>query len=349
MGETARAYDVLVLGGGLSGLAAAWALEQRGIGYAIVEVKDRLGGSIITTEHAGYTLDGTHFMLEKNGDWPFLGELGLPDSALVQVGRYRMGHLVCFRHGTETLVRALAAQVRAPLLLRMAAASIGPLPDGRWGVCLENGVLLTARAVIVALPARYAARVLASWQPEAAFFLGSVAYEPTVRVSAGFAAADVPGLPANSDTLKVDWAVRDPRIRFVHAYTLPDRVPQGGRLLRVGVRVEGGESEPPTPEAVEAAAALGRAVITDGARVLNAAAEPVFTAAHFWPEADPLGLGVPEQVRGMAVLKAALPPTLAVIGSDTADRAAERYLERRIHNAHAAVRRIAEDGLGVRG
>ena len=40
--------DVLIVGGGLSGLALAPKLEKSGVNYLVVEANDRLGGRILT-------------------------------------------------------------------------------------------------------------------------------------------------------------------------------------------------------------------------------------------------------------------------------------------------------------
>jgi hypothetical protein len=127
--------DVIILGGGLTGLAAAWELERLGVDYALIEVKRRLGGSIYTERRDGFVLDGGAFISEKYGEWGFLAELGLGDS-LIHMGVYRDGELVAFRHGTQSLVDALATKITHPIYYRMAGSSIGMIEGGRCGVCL---------------------------------------------------------------------------------------------------------------------------------------------------------------------------------------------------------------------
>ena len=48
--------DVLIVGGGLSGLAIASKLEKSGVNYLVVEANDRLGGRILTksVKEAGF-------------------------------------------------------------------------------------------------------------------------------------------------------------------------------------------------------------------------------------------------------------------------------------------------------
>lgn len=45
--------QVLVIGGGLSGLTAARALHQAGIGFRLIEARDRLGGRILSVDTSG--------------------------------------------------------------------------------------------------------------------------------------------------------------------------------------------------------------------------------------------------------------------------------------------------------
>lgn len=49
-GEPTKTHDhqphVLIIGGGIAGLSAAWQLQQQGISYTLVEAANRLGGMI---------------------------------------------------------------------------------------------------------------------------------------------------------------------------------------------------------------------------------------------------------------------------------------------------------------
>ncbi len=63
--------QVIVIGGGIAGLAAAWQLQQSGIDYALLEASDRWGGVIRTERVEGY------------GAIPFIIEHG-PDAFLTR-------------------------------------------------------------------------------------------------------------------------------------------------------------------------------------------------------------------------------------------------------------------------
>ncbi|MDZ4769803.1 MAG: FAD-dependent oxidoreductase [Chloroflexota bacterium] len=309
---------IVIVGGGLTGLAAAWALERLRQPYTLIEVKPRLGGSIATHREAGFVLDGAAFLLERYESWHWLGDLGL-GGELARFGAYRDGDLMYFRGGSEMLVTAMSARLTlGTIMTRMAVSSIGRLADGGvLGVCLENGVMLPARAIVVTAPARYAAHMLTSLSSDAALILDEHRYDPIVRVSFGVhQLADgwmPPGVPNY--------------VKFLHTFTpatLPGRIPAGGTLIRVGVRLN---PAVPTP-----AAALDAA-----RRLLPASVDPVVAWTHYWSEADSLTRHLPEHAAAMDALDAALPPDVVIAGSDY--RA--KRLDQQIEDGRAAARRVA--------
>jgi protoporphyrinogen oxidase len=302
--------DVIIIGGGLTGMAAAWELEQRRISYRLIEVKNRLGGSIVTRREAGFTLDGVGLEHEQYGEWAFLPELGLED-ALVPLGRYRDGQLVVFRDGTQTLTDAIERRLTAPIMKRMAVSSIGQV-GAHFGICLENGLMLDARAVIVTAPARYAAHMLHSFQPDAALLLLDYRYDPVVRVSLGYRADAAPDIPDNLP------------LKFIQRYTQPERIPADHVLIRAGVRLDGVIKSPDD--------ALRRV------RSLLNAPDPVVQWAYYWAEADPLSRYLPEHAEAMDALDRLLPAGVVVAGSDY--RA--KRLDQQVEQGRAAARRIAE-------
>jgi protoporphyrinogen oxidase len=305
--------EVIIIGGGLTGISAAWELEQRRIPYRLIEVKNRLGGSIVTKREAGFTLDGSAFVLEKYGDWPFLAELGLSEAdALVPVGRYRDGQLVIFRDGTQTLVDAIERRLTAPIMQRMAVSSIGQLGAGRFEICLENGLALNARAVIVTAPARYAEHMLRALAPEAALLLLDYRYDPVVRVSLGYPRDAVPTTLPDASALK-----------FLQRYDMPERVPSEHVLIRAGVRMDDSIKSP--DDAIRRVRALFDA-------------EPVAQWTYYWPEADSLSRYLPEHTEAMDRIDALLPVGVALAGSDY--RA--RRLDQQVAQGRAAAAKVAQ-------
>ena len=293
-------HHVLILGGGLTGLSAALELQRIGLAYTLIEVKPRLGGAIASERRGGFLFDGGPFLLERYADWPWLAELGLSE-AVRHFAPYRDGELVTFEGGTQQLTDALAARLTGTVLTRMAASSVGEL-DNAFGVCLENGILKNASAVIVAVPARYAAHLLYDLAPEAALLLDDFRYDPVARVSLGYRKADLPAALPEADGT---------RLKFLQAFTLPGRVPEDGVYIRAGVRVEPGESEGDWIAAV---------------RPLIGPAEPLAAWARYWPEADPLTGRLPEFGDTLRAIRAALPARVALCGSDYGARRVDEQM-----------------------
>ena len=50
--------DVAIVGGGISGLSAAFDLQQRGLSACVLEASDRAGGVIRTDRIHGWVIDG---------------------------------------------------------------------------------------------------------------------------------------------------------------------------------------------------------------------------------------------------------------------------------------------------
>jgi protoporphyrinogen oxidase len=297
--------DVVVIGGGLTGLAAAWELERLGVGYTLIEVKGRLGGSIKTVREHGFTVDAGSFIMEKYAEWPFLAALGL-DDALEVVGKYRDGDLVIFKDGTQTLVDALAARITQPVMLRMAVSSLGELPGGRFGVCLENGLLLDAGAVIVTAPARYAEHMLRTLQPEIAYRLMDYRYDSVARVTLGYRREDVGEIPESPP--------EDYGITFWQWTAHPSRVPPDHVMIRAGLRLSV-EDDVPENLALQLAA------------LMQWPLNPVIQRADYWPEADPLTRHLPEHAENMDAIQNLLKPGVALAGSDYRAKRLDQQVE----------------------
>ena len=72
-GEDGATYDVLVIGGGAAGIAAAGQAKNKGLTVKLVEANNRLGGRICTENMGGLMVDlGANFIW---GQGPVCGEL----------------------------------------------------------------------------------------------------------------------------------------------------------------------------------------------------------------------------------------------------------------------------------
>ncbi len=216
--------DVVVIGGGLTGLSACFQLEKSNLRYTVIELKRRFGGSIRSASENGFIMDSSAFAFSSLADEPWLPELGLTDQLLPL-----SADAFIFRSGTESLIRALAAKLPGGRLMRMALSSIGR-HRRRFTICLENGLMYDAGALILAVPARYAARMLYNLAPAAAKRLANCQYESIWQVALGFHKRDLPrSLPAANNLgfsylLSTDYLGRVPdRDHLLIQLALPAR------------------------------------------------------------------------------------------------------------------------------
>src|SRR3954462_7180077 len=72
---------VVIVGGGIAGLAAAWELQQQGIDYILLEGSNRLGGKILTECVDGFIIEAAadSFLTTKPAAWQLCHEIGLAD------------------------------------------------------------------------------------------------------------------------------------------------------------------------------------------------------------------------------------------------------------------------------
>jgi protoporphyrinogen oxidase len=307
--------DVIIVGGGLSGLAAAWELEQQNIPFTLIEVKGRLGGSIISERRGGFVLDGGPFILYQSRPWAWLDALGLGD-ALFTVGELPNGsRLVAFKNGTQTLIDALVARLRVGRVMpRMAVSTLGHL-DKQFGVCLENGMVIQAAALIVAAPARYAERLFYTFVPEISQRLLEFHYDTVTRISLGYPIGAIP-VPVQ--------APPDTGFAFGRWTDNPHRVPPGHVLVQIGVRF-------PLPRTTP------ENLIAELRQNLKWSADPVVARVDFWPESHCLSAHDPEHGARMRAIDALLPDGVALIGSDYRGW----QVEDRVEQGQQAARRIA--------
>src|SRR5215471_12766896 len=143
MGVNGRdAVEVVVVGGGISGLAATYELQRRGVDVRLVEASDRPGGVIRTDRFEGWVVDGgpDALLTQKRAAIALCGELGLTDrlvSTLTPRTAYvlRDGRLHPIPEGSflgfPVRARALAASSLFSLggKLRMACEMVVPRSD----------------------------------------------------------------------------------------------------------------------------------------------------------------------------------------------------------------------------
>ena len=168
---------ILIIGGGLSGLALAEALEAQGSDYMLVEARPRFGGRIMTEHHGG-----GYFDLGPAWFWPgqpriaaLIDRLGLEkfdqfaDGDLTyedERGQIQRGRGFASMQGSWRLAGGLAALTQAladrlPDARKRLNAPVASLSKTDAGIkaTLTSGESLNADRVVFALPPRIAAEV----------------------------------------------------------------------------------------------------------------------------------------------------------------------------------------------
>ena len=309
--------DVVVIGGGLSGLSACYELEKRRVPYTVIEVKRRFGGGIRGSFEGGFIMDACAFAFRPIADDALLEDLGL-QKRMIQIS----AEAFAFADGTEALICALANRLRGGRLMRMALSSVGRLRN-RFTICLENGIMLDAGALILALPARYAARMLWNLSPLAAERLAGFRYDSIRRVSLGYHKRDLP--------MRIDGG-RTETFPFIIRTDYPGRAPDRDHLLiQVGLRSVDDRS---SAEFIRAAT-----------RHFGWSAPPLVARVDYWSEADlreDYGAAHSDNVRAIREL---LPAGLSLIGSDYCREAPSSDGVARLDERIRAGRRAARDAV----
>ncbi|MEM6985785.1 MAG: FAD-dependent oxidoreductase, partial [Pseudomonadota bacterium] len=178
--------EVLIVGGGLSGLALADRLTQRGTDFLLVEAQDRLGGRIAT-----HIVGGAAFDLGPTWFWPgqprmaalaerfqipvfeqhYAGDLMFQDqTGAIQRGRGYASMQGSYRlaGGMGALIDALAAAIDGARVLTNTRLKTVQHATGRITATLDQAgtpVTVTASQIVLAIPPRVAADTV-RFEPE---------------------------------------------------------------------------------------------------------------------------------------------------------------------------------------
>jgi monoamine oxidase len=179
--------QVLVIGGGLSGLTAARALHCAGIDFQLIEARDRLGGRVLSVDATGRFVGP--FDLGPSWFWPgiqpafkgFVHEAGVASFSQADAGdllfqrgqgpaqRYPgMRHepvSMRMRGGTAALITALARGLPPEMIRLNTVATHLSLRSAGVDVTTADGQVLAAAQVLLALPPRLLAAQIAFHPP----------------------------------------------------------------------------------------------------------------------------------------------------------------------------------------
>ncbi|KAB7615206.1 NAD(P)-binding protein [Amylibacter sp. SFDW26] len=172
-----RSTDVIIVGGGLSGLALADHLEQAGIAYLILEARDRLGGRIKVGEYNDSFVD-----LGPSWFWP--GQYRIADAVkrfgLKQFNQYAAGTLSFedqngevhrnmgyasmegsyrVKGGMTSVIKAYAGALDETKIITDAPVKTARLTNG-VEVVLENGTVVKGQKLVLAIPPRVASNIV---------------------------------------------------------------------------------------------------------------------------------------------------------------------------------------------
>ncbi len=117
--------SVVVVGGGITGLAAAWTLSDHGIETVLLEASDRLGGKLHTIDVGGVQMEAGADSFVVRGDVPdWCVELGIHNE-LVEPAVF--GGLVWRARRTQPLPKGTFMGIPSSPAVALKAAPLGPL------------------------------------------------------------------------------------------------------------------------------------------------------------------------------------------------------------------------------
>ncbi|MBP6469166.1 MAG: protoporphyrinogen oxidase [Chloroflexi bacterium] len=237
-------------------------------------------------------------------------------------GRPPTSMFVSMKAGMNDLVTTLRAQLTGECLLETAVTRIETRdwrPESKpsisslqspstYTLTLDNGRTLTANAIILAVPAYIAARLIGDLAPDAAAELDAIRYVSTGTISLAYRRDEIDH-PLNG------FGVVIPRSenRAINAITwtstkFDQRAPEGYALVRVFF---GGSRTPQMMDIPDGE--LLHQVRRELAAIMGLTAVPVFHRIYRWPQANPqYDVGHLDRV---VAIEAALPAGIHVTGS----------------------------------
>jgi protoporphyrinogen/coproporphyrinogen III oxidase len=182
------------------------------------------------------------------------------------------------RGGLSQLTEKLAASLDPSGILVGRRVEAIERVEGCYRARLEDGTALEADAVILALPAHAAARIVSSLSPTLAGLFAQIPYSSAMTISLGFRAEQVAGLPAGFGFLvPAKEKRRLLACTFVHR-KFPGSAPEGMALLRCFM---GGSRDAEVLKVGDdEALSIVRRELSE---ILGLKADHLFVRIHRWP------------------------------------------------------------------
>jgi len=319
---------VAVVGAGLAGLSAGWELNHAGADVVVLDAGRQPGGMIVTERRDGFIVEGgpDGFLAAEPDIQDLAREVGIEERLVDQVargaalwtgrsleplpegraaellgiqGRWDVGAqhdaplhggFTTFTTGMADVVEALVTCLRPRLRTTQGVTAIAPAARG-WRLSFTGASSLDAEAVILAVPAWVAARLLAGLGVSAARALDTVLYAPSITVSLAYRADQVPAPLEGAGFVAAPDSGSAVRACTYAWRKYPNRAPEGYALVRAFVGP--GDGDP---------AAIAHAEL---AAILGIEGDPLWARAFHWPR------GLPRYPRGHADRVAAVRERLA--------------------------------------
>ena len=176
-------FDLLVLGSGIAGLAAARLAEDDGKTVLVIDKGRRLGGRVSTRRQDGFVFNhGAQFVTAKGTEFASLlakaktagntKDWQISDDKIVQIGTPSMRDLPQFL--------ATRLMIRQQTEITQIAHH-----DGHIGFFDKDGLVATGRQAIITAPAAQTGKLLADIYPELAATAGLASYDPCWTIMLG--------------------------------------------------------------------------------------------------------------------------------------------------------------------
>ena len=176
-------FDLLVLGSGIAGLAAARLAQNDGKSVLVIDKGRRLGGRVSSRRQDGFVFNhGAQFVTAKGTEFVDLLDMAkaagnikdwqVSDDKIVQIGTPSMRDLPKFM-ATELMIRQ---QTEITKITHHG---------GHIGFFDKDDLVATGRQAIITAPAAQTGKLLAGIYPELAATAGPVSYDPCWTIMLG--------------------------------------------------------------------------------------------------------------------------------------------------------------------